>query len=95
MKARLITLPSATTASAPAGRSTDAACRTVSSRCRGSTCARSVAPSGRRTTPVLVASGASLLDSADIVRYADANALPGRTLYPAPHAALPFGSSAR
>jgi glutathione S-transferase len=41
---------------------------------------------GRRTTPVLVAPDAALFDSADIVRYADANAREGRTLYPAPHA---------
>ncbi len=40
---------------------------------------------GRRTTPVLVAPDAALFDSADIVRYADANAVEGRTLYPAAH----------
>ena len=40
---------------------------------------------GQRTVPVLVAGDTALLDSADIVAYADGNARPGRTLYPAPH----------
>ena len=40
---------------------------------------------GKRTTPVLVGDGWSVADSAGIVVWADANAVPGRTLYPTPH----------
>ncbi|HUS65607.1 MAG TPA: glutathione S-transferase N-terminal domain-containing protein [Kofleriaceae bacterium] len=40
---------------------------------------------GKRTAPVLAGDGWSVGDSASIVVWADANAAPGRTLYPAPH----------